>query len=216
MNLRAFGAFRAPARLLMIGSLTAALGAAQAESFTLSGNFGQDDQVLLLSLRLDTAGTFSATSLGYAGGLDTNGVLHAAGGFDTMLFLYNAAGVLIAQSDDGVSVPTDPSTGLSADAAFSISLPAGQYTLALTQYDNFALGDFSSGFSAAGTGNFTPALSGTCSASAFCDWTGDARSSSWTLAMTGVSAVPEPSAMALLLAGGAGLLAWRRRSAVKP
>lgn len=201
------------ARWLGAVALCTSLGAAQAASFTLTGSFTQDDQVALFTLTLDSADTLNVRSLGYAGGTDTNGVQRLAGGFDTMAFLYNAGGTLIAQSDDGVGVATDPVTGLAADAAFSIALPAGQYTLALTQYDNFALGALSAGFSQAGTGNFTPGMSPTCTASSFCDWSGASRTGQWALAITGVSAVPEPGSFALMLGGAIGLLALRRRRA---
>jgi hypothetical protein len=193
-------------------ALAALAGGAQADAFTLSGNFSSDDQVALFTVTLDSAGTMLARSLGYAGGVDTLGVSHAAGGFDTMLFLFNAAGVLVAQSDDGVNVPADPATGLAADAAFSIALGAGSYTLVLTQYDNFPLGNLGTGFSQAGSGNFTPTLSSGCTATAFCDWSGAARTSAWVLAVEGVSAVPEPASALTLLAGGLALLAWRRRA----
>jgi hypothetical protein len=148
--------------------------------------------------------------------VDTDGVTRAAGGFDTMAFLFNAAGVLVAQSDDGVGVTVDPVTGLGADSAFSLSLAAGQYTLALTQYDNVPLGNLSAGFDRAGSGNFTPSISPTCTACAFCDWSGAARSNQWVLTfsgstVSGVSPVPEPTSALLLLAGSAALLGLRRR-----
>ena len=199
-----------PHRLAAALALAGASLAANAASFTLSGNITRDDQITFLNLVLDTAGTVLVTSLGYAGGIDTLGQMQARGGFDSMLFLYNSSGTLVAQSDDGVGVPADPTTGLAADAAFSIALAAGSYTLALTQYDNFALGNLSAGFSQAGAGNFTPSMSPTCTATSFCDWSGASRNGHWVLAITGVSAVPEPSGLGLMLAGLAGA-AWLRR-----
>jgi len=201
-------------RLVFGGLLAGALGYAQAASFTLSGSFSRDDDVALFDLVLGSGGLLDVRSLGYAGGIDTNGVARLAGGFDTMAFLYNGSGTLIAQSDDGIGVPTDPVTGLASDAAFAISLGAGSYRLALTQYDNFALGDFSAGFSRAGTGNFTPQLSMTCSANAFCDSIGAARTDGWVIAINGVTTVtpvPEPATLALMLTGGACVSGWARR-----
>jgi hypothetical protein len=105
-------------------------------------------------------------------------------------------------------VPVDSATGLGSDAAFSLALGGGTYTLALTQYDNFALGDLSAGFSRAGSGNFTPSLSGTCTATAFCDSVGAARTGHWAV---NVTAIPEPSTVALMLGGLAAMTGLRRR-----
>jgi len=185
---------------------------ASAAPVTISGNFAQDDQVAFIPITLTAANVLSVTSIGYAGGVDVNGVIVPRGGFDTMLFLYSTVGTLLAQSDDGLGVPTDPITHLAADAAFSILLGAGSYTLALTEYDNFALGNLSAGFARAGNGNFTPGLSGTCSATAFCDWSGDARTSHWAINVSGASqmAVPEPTTL-LLAASAIALLGLSRK-----
>ncbi len=198
-------------RCALTACVLACGGVAQAASFTLSGNFVQDDNIAWIPLQLDTADLVNVLSIGYAGGTDTLSQAWAAGGFDTMAFLYDANGVLIAQSDDGVNALIDPVTGLAADAGFSIQLQPGTYQLALTQYDNFALGDLADGFSQAGSGNFTPTLSPNCTANAFCDWSGAARSSQWVLTIDGVSAVPEPGSLLLMAVGVVGLLGLRRR-----
>jgi hypothetical protein len=126
------------------------------------------------------------------------------------LAFYNSAGTLLAAKARRAASAfrTEPTTGLASDAAFSILLGGGAYTLALTQYDNFALGDLSAGFSRAGSGNFTPTLTGTCNATAFCDSVGAARTAHWAI---NVSAVPEPSTVALMLAGLAAATGLHRR-----
>lgn len=188
---------------------------AKAVSVSLLGSFSQDDDVRQFSLVLTAPGSVTVTSIGYGGGTNAYGNSVGAGGFDSMLFLYASNGALVAQSDDGVNAAVDPSTGLAADAGFTTgSLPAGVYTLALTQYDNFALGNLSDGFSRTGEGNFTPSLSGTCPATSFCDWGGNARTSTWYLNFAGSTLadvlIPEPGSVLLVL-GAAGVLAGVRR-----
>ncbi|NUZ04817.1 DVUA0089 family protein [Piscinibacter koreensis] len=203
------------ARLLLAAGLAATAQAASADAYTARGSFARDDDVRFFSLTVSTAGLVTATSIGYAGGTGVNGQTIGRGGFDTMLYLYSSAGSLLAQSDDGVNAATDPVTGLAADAGLSIVLGIGNYLLALTQYDNSALGDLSAGFFNAGAGNFTPALSGNCPATSFCDWTGNARTANWALNITGVTSIPEPASLGLAFAGlaVAGLLRRRREPA---
>jgi hypothetical protein len=62
-------------------------GMAQAASFTVSGQFAQDDQIAWFLLEVDAPGTVQVRSLGYAGGTDSVGQAWPSGGFDTMVFL---------------------------------------------------------------------------------------------------------------------------------
>ncbi len=200
--------------------LLAAVQGALAAQVSLNGNFKADDNVQFFNLTLASAGSLSVTSLGYGGGTALNGRVVAAGGFDTLLFLYGSDGTLLGQSDDGMDALVDPSTGLAADAGFTTGLlAAGVYKLALTQYDNFALGNLADGFSQAGAGNFTPGMTG-CTAASFCDWSGAARSSAWALDISGdtlSSVVPEPGSLLLALsaAGIAGATVRRRTKALR-
>ena len=58
--------------------------------------------------------------------------------------------------DDGNLVPADPNTGRRFDVLFDTVLPAGDYTVAITQFSNFANGpNLSDGFVHDGAGNFT-------------------------------------------------------------
>lgn len=168
---------------------------ATAAPVQLDGTLMRDDDRRSFTLELDTAGSLKAISTGYA-----------SGGFDTMLFLFDAAGALIAFNDDGLDAVADPFTSWAFDAGLEVALAAGRYTLVLTQYDNvphtFQLAD---GFSRTGDGNFTPGLTGLCTASSFCDSTGDARSNRWQLVIDGADRViDEPGALAL---AGLALLA---------
>lgn len=192
----------------------AAVQPASAANISLSGSFARDDGIQLLTLTLTGAGAITASSIGYAGGTLFNGGAVAAGGFDTVMYLFSSTGALLNQSDDGIGVGVDPSTGEALDAAFTTaSLAAGVYTLALTQADNYLLGfNLSDGFARAFEGNFTSAFG--CSNGSFCDYQGNNRTSSWAINFSGntlVSVVPEPGSLALALAAGGLLLGLRGR-----
>lgn len=198
----------AAALLVLAASLPA-----QAATVSLSGNLFQDNAIQRFSLNLSAAGAITATSIGYAGGTDAAGNPVAAGGFDSVMYLFSSTGALLYQSDDGFGVPADPSTGEALDAAFTTaSLAAGDYTMVLTQADNYLLGfNLSDGFARRGQGNFTAAYG--CSNGSFCDYMGNNRTSAWAVNFSGdtlASAVPEPGSLALLLAAGGALVALRR------
>ena len=77
----------------------------------------------------------------YAGGTNAAGQTITSGGFDPILALFNAAGLLIDQDDDGGSnVPADPTTGSHYDTFLQALLPAGTYTVAVSAFSNFANG----------------------------------------------------------------------------
>src|SRR5581483_9667957 len=94
----------------------------------------------------------------------------------------------------------------------------GSYIVALTEFDNFSLGNLSDGFAEAGNPNFTAASNfttgGPCPAGMFRDISGTAgrcRDGNWSVdfvnvaSVAPVTATPEPGTVALL---GAGLLAF--------
>ncbi|MBY0506191.1 MAG: DVUA0089 family protein [Bryobacteraceae bacterium] len=156
-------------------SLALLLSAPVQGSMILSGLFGQDDQVQWFSLSLVNAGTLTVVSTGYQ-----------SGGFDPILSLFGGgpAGQFMGQL---LAVATD-------SIPLSLALPSGTYALALTQYDNFAVGPTAAdGFSRDGQGNFTPSLSGFPGVK-FLDQAGSQRTGQWILTFDGASAqaVPEP------------------------
>lgn len=205
----------AAAVVLALGASHSALAA----NVSASGDLLQDDQIRKFKLVLDGPGSLTVTSIGYGGGTNSKGNAVPAGGFDTLLFLYSSAGVLLYQSDDGLNAVVDPSTGLAADAGFTTALlAAGMYTVAMTQYDNFPNSfELSDGFSQSGQGNFTSAFG--CSNGMFCDYEGNNRTSAWALNFSGStlsSVVPEPGSLALALAAGGALVALRRTRRTTP
>ena len=197
-------------RLVAIGALGLASGAADAS--VISGSFTSDDQLEFLQLQVDSAGMVGITSFGYGGGMTASGPV-TSGGFDTMLFVFNAAGALVAQSDDSLIAAIDSSTGLALDAGLSMNVLAGLYTVVLTEADNYPISShLADGFERTDQGNFTPTLSGTCSATSFCDFKGNARTASWTLeVVVAAMTVPEPGSIALVGIAGLACGVLRRR-----
>lgn len=183
-----------------------------ASNITLQGNFTADDNIQLFSVALAAPAAVDFRSYGYAGGTTATGAMAPRGGFDTILTLFSASGVFIDDNDEGAGVATDPTTGLAADARITTNLTAGNYLLALTQYDNFSNGNLADGFVETGNSNFTAnpnfTTGGPCPGNMFRDISGTAgrcRTGNWTVDfvnvanVTPIASTPEPSA--LLLAG---------------
>ncbi len=74
------------------------------------------------------------------------------GGFDPMLSLFDSAGTLLTWQDDGYNVGSTLSNGISYthgrwDSYYSWELPTSAvYTVALTTYYNYPLGNLAAGF----------------------------------------------------------------------
>lgn len=182
--------------------------------FSFRGTFSADDDVKLFSFVADGASTVTLHSYGYAGGTQADGTVISAGGFDPILALFDDAGNLIDENDDGSSsdVGTDPGTGGTFDTFLQVVLSAGTYTATLMQFDNFATGPtLAAGFDQVGNPFFT--ASNGCSAGQFCDVFGSDRTSFWAFDVLGVeSAAPEPGTGALMAFGLAMIGTWRSRS----
>ncbi len=212
-------------KLLFTLAALASASLAHAGSFSFTGSFNQDDDVQLFSFTVGAPSNVTLVSLGYAGGVNAAGNTIAQGGLDTILALFDGAGNLIGQNDDGVcgAVPADSATGACWDTyLFLPNLAAGTYQVAVMQFDNFAAGsNLADGFVRQGQGNFTGALGG-CTNGSFCDVTGVApgnnRTNQWAFDILGVESasqggneVPEPSTWALMGAGLAAVVGLRRR-----
>lgn len=219
--------------LAVLAATMLASSPAFATDFSFTGNFTQDDNVQLFNFTVGAPSSVTLRTWSYAGGVNAHGQSIARGGFDPILALFDSAGNFVAQNDDGGCglVGTDLS-GECWDTFLTASLGAGDYTVAVMQYDNFANGpNLSDGFERDGTGNFTPGFSG-CSAnqSSFEDVSGGAfcgRDSHWAFDILNVAeavvvgnGVPEPSTWAMMLLGfgaiGASMRIRRRKEAVVP
>lgn len=188
---------------VLVTSLMLAAFSAEAASFSYSGNFVEDDDVLFFLIQVDAPTTLTIRTLSFGGGTNEAGSNIAAGGFAPVLTLFSpvAAGQeVIAEDRNGNTPPScgvrvvDASTNSCWDGYLSLSLSlSGIYTLALTQDANLAQGpDLASGFIQANTGNFTGPLF-TGSDGSFLTAFGEQRTSFYALDIVGASGVSQPS-----------------------
>ncbi|QDS94661.1 hypothetical protein FF011L_34410 [Roseimaritima multifibrata] len=191
-------------------------------NFSFTGVFGQDDDVLLFDFSVGAPSTVTLKTLSYAGGTNSEGNIISAGGFDPILSLFNSSGNLIGTNDDGSfpDVGIDPVTSSDYDTFLSIPLAVGDYTVAVSQFDNFftgGLGDhISLGFLHEGNPNFTfDEMYG--SNPFFNDVNGDARTAEWAFDILNVDSasapgtVPEPTSLAILGFGALVFVVGRDR-----
>lgn len=216
--------------LSSLAVLGALLGASQAgaapTNFSFTGTFAQDNDVQLFNFTADGSSAVTFRSYSYAGGTQANGNVVARGGFDPILALFNSSGELIAQQDDDTS-DNDPCdgnfdslTGACWDTYFTEVLGAGAYTVAIMQFDNFAIvPNLANGFVRDASPNFTSAFG--CSNGAFCDVSGVAphnnRTNQWAFDILNVeraAQIPEPGTLLLAAIAAAGAAVFRRKAAV--
>lgn len=186
-----------------------------------NGTFTTDDQVELFTYSVQNTAVVNIFTTSFA-----------SGGFAPLLSLFDGSGNLVF-SDNGladndcINNGTDPGTGNCYDSRMSWNSVAGEtYTVALTEYDNFAVGPtLADGFFEAGNGDFTaqppfniPGI-GTAFLLPSASIAADQRTGDWaltlestepTLASPAGSTVPEPS-MGLLCLAGFALVVGRKR-----
>jgi hypothetical protein len=218
------------AAALTLAASVAVSTPAQAADFDFSGTFENDNDVLLFDFEVDVDSTVTVFSSSWVNG-----------GFDPILSLFDSAGNLIQQQDDGLNIGSTSSNGVSYnhglwDTYFSSFLTPGSYRVGITQYDNFANGPtLADGFTYDGDGNENFTANFGCSQASFCGFpsqeseTGDPnfnRTNAWefhvlNVAQAGVveppveppTSVPEPaSILGLLTIGALGISARLKRN----
>jgi hypothetical protein len=195
----------------------------KADNFSFTGNLSAGNQVLVFDFSVGALSNVILETWSYAGGTNAAGTVIPRGGFDPILAVFDSTGALIGQNDDGDFVKTDI-TGRQFDTFLNLTtLAAGDYSVAVMQYNNFANGpNFSNGFAESADPNFATLFNGgTCGTDPYVDvadaGANSCRDSHWAFDILGVNsavvvgATPEPSTLVLFGSGLLGLAASRKR-----
>jgi hypothetical protein len=182
-------------------------------SFTFSGSFNEDDNMLEYQFTIGAISTVTLESFSYAG----DGGSVAPGGFAPVLSVFGTGSsgpLTLLGFDEGGAAPggcsarlIDPASHLCLDAYLPLpALNPGTYLVVLTENDNTPNSpNFAAGFNEQGNGNFT--------GGPFIDPFGNQRTANFDFTISGAdsaTALPEPSSVSLLIAG-LWLLAIKRK-----
>jgi hypothetical protein len=113
---------------------------ANAANFSFRGSLNDVNEVQLFNFSVQNSSDVTLRTLSYAGGVQADGTVIARGGFDPILSLFDGSGNFIADDDDGSDV-VDPLTDRSWDSFVQMTLSAGNYTVAVSQYPQFRVGN---------------------------------------------------------------------------
>lgn len=119
---------------------TARILAGAGASYT--GSFAADDDKRIFYFSLTGAGSVTLRTWSYAGGTNAAGTTIPEGGFDPTISVFDANGNLIAYNRDGGcgTVAADSVTSFCWDSYLALPLPAGNYSVVLTESDNLPNG----------------------------------------------------------------------------
>jgi len=186
--------------------------------FDFSGTFSADNDIVLLDFTVGSDSTITIFSSSWGDDLGNGDGWVSGSGFDPVLAIWDDSGNLVAEQDDGEVEGTTASNGVDYthgfwDSFFDVFLTAGSYTASITQYDNFSFSSsLSYGFYYDGNPNYT-FDEGFGTAALFNGvWDSpDPRTGDWQFHILNVESasqqgtVPEPSTLALMALGLAGL-----------
>lgn len=217
MRLKSTLVAAAPRHARVLCTLSALLGIAAAHAGTLSyrGQFTADDDLFVTQFVLPVVDSVTATTLGYGGGIGGSGPSAAAGGFAPVLTLFMDGFGLIGVARGSSQVcgagagNADPVSGFCWDASLSAMLPAGSYTLVLSQDGNEPLGQIlADGYSQTGQHDYTGLAYLGQAGTMFTQVDGTPRTGLWAMDVRATS-LPEPSTWPMALLGFAGLALLR-------
>ena len=192
-----------------------------AGTVALTGQIERDDQVIVFTFNVSSLSNVVVRTWSFAGGTNSLGQNIAPGGFDPNLALFDGMQLILDQNDDGPSglVSTDPVTGKAYDAYIADMLAPGRYYLALSQFQNFAIGPtLDDGFTKSGQPNYTGTACGSPTGRFYEIERCAQRTGAWAVELINVdtaAVVPEPSTGALLAVSLGALLARVRRRKVR-
>jgi len=193
-------------------ALFACVASSGAANLSYTGQFNYDNDVQLFDFTVGSLSTVTLRTWSYAGGVNAAGQSIARGGFDPIVALFDSAGQLVDQQDDGGcgKVGLDAVTRQCWDINLAVQLAAGNYTVSIQQYNNYNVSEnLADGFYYQGAQyqNFR---------NGFVDEMDVKRNGTWALDILNVSPVaeadvPEPATMWLMGSALAGMAALRRR-----
>lgn len=193
---------------------------AQAATLSFTGAFVNDDDLWIKHFTLSAATEITAQTWSFGGGFNANGIHIQSGGFDPTLAIFEDGGsqLLLGISRGGTDPAgpgANPSHGYTWDAYFSMQLNAGSYSLVLSQDSNIPNGpSWLDGYlydSNLGTGDHHFTNQNTSPYNPYATFVladGSQRNALWAVDISPFT-VPEPSTLALLIAGLACFLAAR-------